>query len=131
MTLCALGMVSTLFFAVVKPYIGPLSGFQFDRIYNLLPFFVSLIVGYSAYRFMDGNRCFCCHYRRYSLGRLKSALKESRYTIEYATYFFSALPFPILLWRTLPSRFGLRHSGWTNQYRNEHSINPDYSGDSS
>lgn len=43
------------------------------------------------------------HYRRYSLDSLTNVLKSSGFRIDYATYFFSILPAPILLFRALRS----------------------------
>jgi hypothetical protein len=47
------------------------------------------------------------HYRRYTLKSIKNVLKQAGYEVEYATYFFSILPFPILLFRCFPFWLGL------------------------
>jgi SAM-dependent methyltransferase len=43
------------------------------------------------------------HFRRYTLKELKKQLRDQGYTVIYASYFFSFLPLPILLFRTFPS----------------------------
>ena len=50
------------------------------------------------------------HYRRYTLGGLCALLKGAEYEVEYATYFFSFLPLPILLARVVPYRLGIRRA---------------------
>ena len=45
------------------------------------------------------------HYRRYTLKSLRKILIASNFKIEYSTYFFSILIFPIFIFRTLPSLF--------------------------
>ena len=47
------------------------------------------------------------HYRRYSLKKMNGLLSKCGFSIEYSTYFFSILPLPIFLFRTIPSRLGL------------------------
>jgi SAM-dependent methyltransferase len=47
------------------------------------------------------------HYRRYTLGALDQLLEKSGFSIVYSTYFFSLLPFPIFLFRSIPSKLGL------------------------
>lgn len=47
------------------------------------------------------------HYRRYSKQSLASAFEDAGYNIDYITYFFSVLPLPIFLFRTLPYRLGV------------------------
>jgi SAM-dependent methyltransferase len=49
------------------------------------------------------------HYRRYTLARLRGLLHQSDFSLEYGTYFFTALIAPIFLLRTLPAL--LRRSG--------------------
>jgi SAM-dependent methyltransferase len=44
------------------------------------------------------------HFRRYSLASLRALLGGAGLEVEYATYFFSPLPLPIFLLRTLPSK---------------------------
>jgi SAM-dependent methyltransferase len=51
------------------------------------------------------------HYRRYTTRSLNDVLTRSDFKVEYATYFFLPLVFPIYLFRTLPSRLGYRKGG--------------------
>jgi SAM-dependent methyltransferase len=53
---------------------------------------------------------FAGHYRRYRLSSLVSKLRKLNLALDFATYFFSFLPLPILLLRTLPGKIGLRKS---------------------
>lgn len=43
------------------------------------------------------------HFRRYLKSKLCNKLNSCGFKIEYATYFFSILPIPIFLFRTIPS----------------------------
>lgn len=47
------------------------------------------------------------HFRRYSLKELNNKLKIAGFSIEYSTYFFSVLLFPIFLFRSLPNKLGI------------------------
>jgi SAM-dependent methyltransferase len=58
------------------------------------------------------------HYRRYTLKSINKVLIESGFRIKYKSYFFSFLPIPILLFRTLP--FKLINSRKLNRPTNEH-----------
>jgi len=49
------------------------------------------------------------HYRRYSLDSITSRLNKCGFKIEYSSYYFSILPVPIFLFRTLPSLFALKN----------------------
>lgn len=46
------------------------------------------------------------HYRRYSLGRFRSALHRAGFALEYGTYIFRPLPLGVFLFRALPFRLG-------------------------
>ena len=48
------------------------------------------------------------HYRRYNPLTFQKNLKSLGFKIEYATCLFSILPIPILFFRSLPSKLGLR-----------------------
>lgn len=48
------------------------------------------------------------HCRRYTASSLRSVLEKAGFTVSYLTYFFSLLVPPLLVVRTIPSRFGLR-----------------------
>ncbi|MCE7996132.1 MAG: class I SAM-dependent methyltransferase [Roseivirga sp.] len=51
---------------------------------------------------------FAGHHRRYTLKSLRKLFRQVGFKIEFATYFFALLPIPIFMFRTLPSRFGLK-----------------------
>jgi hypothetical protein len=46
------------------------------------------------------------HSRRYTINTLGRLLEDSGYTVDFATYFFSFLPLPILFCRVLPYHLG-------------------------
>ena len=46
------------------------------------------------------------HYRRYTCKSLGRTLEQAGFKLDYLTYFFTFLPFPIFLLRSLPYRFG-------------------------
>ncbi|QTN39752.1 class I SAM-dependent methyltransferase [Cryomorphaceae bacterium] len=48
------------------------------------------------------------HYTRYTRKRMNKLLRGLGYDIAFSTYFFSLLPLPILIFRSLPSRLGIR-----------------------
>ncbi|MGA2326260.1 MAG: class I SAM-dependent methyltransferase [Bryobacteraceae bacterium] len=48
------------------------------------------------------------HYRRYTLRGIAALLERSGYSTVFASYFFTVLPLPIFLLRSVPSRVGLR-----------------------
>lgn len=62
------------------------------------------------------------HFRRYTQRSMLGVLEAVGFTLEYGTYIFSALPLPILLFRSIPSRLGLRkeHQEITVRKRKEH-----------
>ncbi|MEM7550843.1 MAG: class I SAM-dependent methyltransferase [Bacteroidota bacterium] len=45
------------------------------------------------------------HYRRYTIKSINKKLQSLNFEIEFSTYMFSILPFPIFLFRTIPSLF--------------------------
>jgi hypothetical protein len=51
---------------------------------------------------------FAGHIRRYTRSSLIESVVAAGFEVEYSTYFFAALPLPIFLTRTLPSRMGIR-----------------------
>jgi SAM-dependent methyltransferase len=48
------------------------------------------------------------HFRRYTLASLSSVAERAGFQVEYLTYFFTFLPVPIFLLRTIPHKLGLR-----------------------
>lgn len=60
------------------------------------------------------------HYRRYTLKELTQKIKSIGYEIDYATYFFSILPLPIFLFRTIPSKIKFRKKSIFKQAQKEH-----------
>jgi SAM-dependent methyltransferase len=60
------------------------------------------------------------HFRRYTLKELKYKLEASGFDVEYSTYFFSLLPLPIFLLRTLPTLLGFKRKDSVDFYAQEH-----------
>lgn len=61
------------------------------------------------------------HYRRYTKNELSEVLAKVGFRVEYISYIFFMLPPPILLFRVLPSRIGMRkRQDWVS-YALEHS----------
>ena len=46
------------------------------------------------------------HYRRYTSEKLRRVIRQAGLELDYLTYFFTALPVPIFLLRSLPHRLG-------------------------
>ncbi|MDA0376003.1 MAG: class I SAM-dependent methyltransferase [bacterium] len=56
------------------------------------------------------------HKRRYTLLSLQDVLERAGFSIDYATYFFSMLPLPIMSLRTIPSVFGWKPKAKQEDY---------------
>ena len=83
-----------------------------------------------AYNFLWSNEDkFAKHYRRYTISDLMDKLETSGYNIEYTTYIFSFLLFPILFFRAIPSKLGLRKTIRLEQEIQEHHTPPGLLGD--
>ena len=59
------------------------------------------------------------HFRRYTIRSLVAKLEKCGYQIEFSSYFFWPLILPTYLFRTIPSRVGLRKGGGVASYKNE------------
>ena len=80
-----------------------------EKIHSLLVKNGRLYITVPAYRFLwSADDDYTGHYRRYGIKELINKLKKTGYTIKFATHFFSFLPFPIFLFRTIPSKLGFR-----------------------
>lgn len=65
------------------------------------------------------------HARRYTIPALRQVLEKAGYEIEFATYFFSFLPLPVLLFRALPFRLGIGSQKMSEEgVRSDHEPNP-------
>lgn len=61
------------------------------------------------------------HYHRYTLQNMGEKLKKAGFEVVYDTYIFSILPLPVLAFRTLPSKLGIRKEPkYDSQKPNEH-----------
>lgn len=67
------------------------------------------------------------HFRRYTISQIRKILKDEGFSIVYSTYIFSILPFPIFIFRTIPSFFRLNiKSKKITDYKVEHSQEKGY-----
>jgi SAM-dependent methyltransferase len=71
---------------------------------------------------------FAGHYRRYTSSALAKVLQAAGFAVEYLTYFFWFLPLPVLLLRSIPSRFGWRGHPSPQSARREHSASGGLAG---
>lgn len=77
-----------------------------------------LYLSVPAYRSLWSHEDdFAGHYRRYTLNKLRRTLRNVGFRVDYATYIFFFLPFPILLMRTIPYR--LKMEKWLSPDRNK------------
>jgi SAM-dependent methyltransferase len=60
------------------------------------------------------------HWRRYTLSGICSVFQQAGYEVDFATYFFSFLPLPILLARVAPYRLGLSKSEVKETVQSDH-----------
>jgi len=71
-----------------------------------------ILITVPAYRFLWSNDDVeAGHFRRYTIKQLRKNLEKSGFEILYATHFFSFLPIPVFLFRTLPSLLGFAKTG--------------------
>jgi SAM-dependent methyltransferase len=65
------------------------------------------------------------HHRRYSAQQLREVLEAASFEVEFCSHFFSFLPVPLWLTRTLPSALGLRsHTDVVDVERSERDHRP-------
>lgn len=81
------------------------------RVYATVPAFDTL---WSAEDDRSG------HFRRYTLRSLAKVFAQAGLRVEYATYFFWFLPFPVFLVRSVPTSLGLRRSFTPSLFRREY-----------
>ncbi|WDP90802.1 MAG: class I SAM-dependent methyltransferase [Desulfobacter sp.] len=82
--------------------------FEFLRSVNkIIKIHGRLYVTAPAYSFLWSNEDFKAgHFRRYSLNQIIKKVTKAGFSVDFASYFFSFLPLPIYLFRTMPSKFG-------------------------
>jgi len=93
------------------------------QIYKTLKFKGRVYLTVPAYNFLwSGEDIYAGHYRRYNLDTITAIFKEAGFLIEYKTYFFSILPFPVFIFRSLPFKMGLGRNGKNiNKKADDHS----------
>ena len=60
------------------------------------------------------------HYRRYTASGLRAALQQAGFSVEHASYLFSFLPLPVLLFRTIPYRLGQVRTRSAEAFKSDH-----------
>ena len=60
------------------------------------------------------------HVRRYTLNSLMAKLQLAGFSVDFKSYMFAFLPVPLLFFRTLPSRLGLRRPLEEERMRQDH-----------
>ena len=80
------------------------------------------VPAYNFLRSVEDN--YAGHYRRYTLKDLTKKLESTGFEIEFKTYIFGVLPFPMFFFRTIPSKLGLRKVSKFGRNRAEH-VQPD------
>ena len=68
------------------------------------------------------------HYRRYNLRKISDILQQAGFKVLFKSYFFSFLPVPILLFRSLPFKLGFRKKMDQPKLSDEHSQKKGVSG---
>lgn len=63
---------------------------------------------------------FAGHYQRYTTKSLADTLAKADFDVEYRSYFFSFLPPPVFLLRTIPSWLGIRANTTSTTAKQEH-----------
>lgn len=93
-----------------------------DQIHQLLKDDGYLYLTVPAYQLLWSNEDVDAgHYRRYKLSELEKKLKSVGFKISYSTYFFSFLPLPIFLFRSVPSKLGFnKKSKDLTKHQKEH-----------
>jgi hypothetical protein len=91
------------------------------RVHGLLSQRGRLFVTVPAYQFLFSvDDTTAGHFRRYTISSLLRTLNRSGFRIEFASYIFAPLPPLVFLFRTAPSRFGLRNWVDCNRDAAEH-----------
>jgi len=93
-----------------------------QNVFNCLRPGGKIIITVPAYQFLWSKEDIeAGHFRRYSINSIQKKLKAVGFKIKYKTYFFSFLPIPIFLFRTLPGKLGLnKKSNDISKHKKEH-----------
>jgi len=93
------------------------------QILKILKFEGRIYLTVPAYNLLwSAEDIYAGHYRRYSLDTITEIIKKAGFFIEYRTYFFSILPFPVFIFRSLPFKMGLGRNGKNiNKKADDHS----------
>jgi SAM-dependent methyltransferase len=76
-----------------------------------------------AYNFLwSGEDGHDGHWRRYAVTKLKNKLSSAGFGIVYASYFFTLLTLPILLFRTIPFLLGVKRKQMFETYQKENVV---------
>ncbi len=99
----------------------------FREVFHLLQRGGRLYVTVPAYQWLwSPEDKYAGHFRRYRLSTLCEVLVAEGFSVSYASYFFSFLPIPIFLFRSLSSRLGLRRVAGGARAAREHGAESQY-----
>ncbi len=98
------------------------------NIYDYLEDDGNVYITVPAFNFLWSNEDdIAGHYRRYTLSQLEEVLTSFGFSITYSTYIFSILPFPVFLFRSIPSRLGLnKNPGKLSKQQREHNADKSF-----
>ena len=81
-----------------------------------------IFITVPAYNFLWSNEDnFGGHFRRYTTASLSKVMTNGGFKVTFISYFFTFLPIPIFLFRTIPAYLGLRKNFKINKAQEEHS----------
>ena len=94
------------------------------EIYSYMKADSHIYINVPAYQFLWSEEDVeAGHFKRYTISGMKELLRKCGFEIIHASYIFSALPLPIFLLRSLPSRLGLaKKSGMLEKNKGEHEL---------
>ncbi|MEW7291007.1 class I SAM-dependent methyltransferase [Aquimarina sp. 2304DJ70-9] len=98
------------------------------NVYDYLEDDGNVYITVPAFNFLWSNEDdIAGHFRRYSLSQLEEVLTSCGFSITYSTYVFSILPFPVFLFRSIPSRIGLnKNPGKLSKQQREHNTDKNF-----
>lgn len=124
---------STLEDASIKPHSIPNIGLfdviehiEDDQLFlsnlnNILKPKGKIFITVPAFKFLwSENDVRAGHFRRYTKKSMEKLLQHENFTIEYISYFFSALPIPIFIKRTIPALLKIKSKDHNKKSINEH-----------
>jgi len=99
------------------------------RVYGLLLPRGYLYVTVPAYNFLWSiDDDYAQHYRRYTVRALTETLESAGFSVRYCSYFFCVLVPAVFVFKSIPSRFRIRHSVDVPSIKQEHAVRAGIAG---